>query len=190
MLDHFGKSFNKVGIVETYGVLENQGSVFYQYAWTQPIIERINRANDPFYSMFKILVTNWNRYKLNKQLKETAELLGGRFQAQFLSLSSEWNQGLFAKLMAELACMRHEELERHLSFIEKVNPCAGLQFTLSDVILALALIDPCFTASPVKVNVNDKGFLQTACDPKSNVYYYDRKDYQKFVEILLMRVKI
>ena len=75
-------------------------------------------------------------------------------------------------------------------FYEKVNPCAGLQFTLSDVILALALIDPCFTASPVKVNVNDKGFLQTACDPKSNVYYYDRKDYQKFVEILLMRVKI
>ncbi len=215
MLDQFSKNFKKIGIVETYGVLGNQGSVYCQYPWTHPIAERIRQSNDPFFAMFRTLSSNWNKYKFSLSLSEITGLIQklsvlfpqkkeqlSQLHDQLFSLSRMWCGERFLQLTAQLECLRSEllalnnhretldKLERELSFAHKVQPCAGLQFTLSDVILALALIDPSLTASPVKVTVNEIGFLQTTPDPKSNVYYYDRKEYQLFVELLLSKLCI
>lgn len=208
LLDQFSRRFHKLGIIETYGVLGEESSVYQDFPWTRPIAARIEQAEEPFYAMFKALSSNWNRYKFDLTRKDLAELmhslsvqfpqkkeLFAKLQRQLLSYSGD-----FASLMQQMEALRGEllslncphktldQLTRDLSFLQKVSPCAGLQFTLSDVILALALIDPSFSATRVKLRVNEKGFLETTPDPASNVYYYDRKEYSHFVNILLQKL--
>lgn len=187
LLDHFGKSFKKVGIVETFGVLGEQGAVYQCYPWTRPIAEKIEQAGDPFYAMLKILITNWNRYKLGAELKAISDQFPGKREI-FQKLSEVWSDACFQDLKKELGNKIPEQLERSLNFIHKVRPGVGLQFTLSDVILVLALMDNSFTASPVSLSVNELGFIQTKPDPKSNIFYYDRIDHCKFLEILMPKL--
>jgi hypothetical protein len=222
LLDHFGQSFKKVGIIETFGVLGNQASVYHKHSWSNPVADWIHASPDPFYAMFKTLVCNWNKYKLAWQLNEmkgTFERLKHLFpeKQEVLSglihdLSSGGNDGLIERaeaLRLELLQLNIPKakapeiqsivngsiyktdldlLERQINFAHMVRPSSGLQFTLSDVILALALIDPSFTAAPVKITVNEKGFIQTASDAKSTVFYYDRCEPKRFVETLLPKL--
>ena len=90
-------------------------------------------------------------------------------------------QTIYPKMKSQLG-----KIEDGLNFIDKVKPSSGLQFTLADVGVALAICDHTgfFTASPVQVLVNQQGHLETLKDPKSNVIYYDRVNREDFATIL------
>ncbi len=85
---------------------------------------------------------------------------------------------------------RLDQLKRQINFAAQIQPRVGLQFTLSDVIVALALSDHSgfFTATPVKVIVNQQGYLSTSPQDDSNVFYYDRKDHKSFAETLIQQL--
>jgi hypothetical protein len=214
LLDHLSKSFKKLGIVESFGVLGEESSVYFKYPWSQLIAACIEHSHEPFYSMFKQLVHNWNKYLLEveltdmtKSINELMVLFPQKKEAlenihkQLDSLHTSWDENKFTSVFDEINSLRLsgdspeskrvlEQLNRDLNFANQLRPSAGIQFTLSDVIVALALGDTghFFTATPVKVQVNERGFLQTTPEANSNVFYYDRKDHKKFVEIIMPKL--
>jgi hypothetical protein len=52
LLQHFAQNFEKIGIIESYGVLGDQSSVYFKFPWTNPIAEHIQQSHDPFYPVF------------------------------------------------------------------------------------------------------------------------------------------
>lgn len=77
-------------------------------------------------------------------------------------------------------------LKRDLNFANKLKPSSGIQFTLSDVGVALATADKhaIFKASPSRIQVNSKGFLEAKPDASSNTFYFERVDRESFATLL------
>lgn len=217
LLDHLGQNFKKVEIIESYGVLGDQSSVYFKFPWSNPIAKHIEQSNDPFYLMFRVLVSNWNQYLLEAQLLDLMTSIDelkaifpqkqtvlNHIHTQLQDLSDLWDEDKFTslfdqmtKLMSDLLPTNStagqrvlDQLNRDLNFANQIRPGAGIQFTLSDIIVALVLADNSnfFTATPVKIIVNERGFLQTSPESQSNVFYYNRKDHKDFVEILIPKL--
>lgn len=213
LLKYFESHFKQIAILESYGILGPQASVYSGYQWTEGIRKKIEVSNDDFMMMFKKLVHNWNRYTLHAQLSKTKfylhEIMGMLPLAKQNALQNlkleqiieEWDENLFSEIYSEaisaIQQIRNEhqnaelmkladKLERGLKLINQVKPSSGIQFTLSDIGVALALTDPfgCFKSSKVKINVNEYGFIETEDTSESNLWYYNRIDRDKFAQIL------
>lgn len=214
MIDHFGKQFSKLGIIESYGLLGDQSSVYSEFPWTHAVAQTIENSDDPFLNVFYKLTQNWNAYLLKAELPDikknlsTLENLMGNSLAideqsfQIEALIETWNEEQFLKFYASLPAFIEsvknasnnsqiqsllDNIQWSAKFINQLRPGLGIQFTLSDVGVALAAADEegFFTARPVSITISSKGFLETADSSDSNVFYYNRVDREAFADILL-----
>ncbi|MDP1835427.1 MAG: hypothetical protein Q8K75_05800 [Chlamydiales bacterium] len=215
LLNFFALHFKKVGIVESYGMLGSQASVFRDHEWSHDILQHIENSNEPFFIMFRKLVNNWNRYLFEKQLPDvkTALLLLAEanqmpqievqtFVSQLDQLAQKWDEEQFDQLVKNIDAMiaksqseettrekqlLSEKLHAEMHFAKLISPSSGLQFTLADVCVALALVgdQSPFPASPVELQVSDRGFLIPRHHPESSTFYYDRVDNYEFAQRLL-----
>jgi hypothetical protein len=216
-LNHLKHNFQKIGIIESFGVLGEESSVYHKFAWSHPIAAFIEHSPEPFYEMFRRLTFNWNKYilevelqdliasfeKLQPLLPQSQQMLN-KFQARLQALIREWNDDKFAALFnhihqAKESVLSTSALEtqcvidgmyRDLNFANRIRPGVGLQFTLSDVIVAMAITDHSsfFSCTPVQIHVNERSFLQIFADPSSNVFYYDQKEHGRFTDLLLPKL--
>ncbi len=212
LLDQFTSTFLQMGIVESYGVLGDQSIVCDKYPWTQEIAQQIEISEDPFFASFRTLVVNWNHYLLVAELeylKKTALSLNEKnkddelnqiilaLETNLDALINQWDTVLFAKtntMISQLASQIDanilKKFETSMQFIELVNPDVGIEFTLSDVIVALVTSDhkQFFTPLPVHIEVNQNGYLESVEDEASNVFYYNRVDRQAFADLVLKSI--
>ena len=196
LIDHFAGQFLKVGVVESYGLLGLESSVFAEHPWTHPIADVIDHSEEPFLKHFVKLTENWNAYLFRAELEEQIDYLltleGSPLirdlAFNFAELLEEWNEPLFLQTYQSVTrCMLDEKLQRGMKFAYQLRPNSGIQFTLADVGVALATTDSkgLFKALPVSITVNPKGFLETSYKSDSNLYYYQPIEKEKFVELLL-----
>ena len=215
LLDYFGNQFKEVGVVESYGILGEQSSVYSGYPWTDEIRKQIENSDDPFMIMFRRLVHNWNSYLLQAELPEIRMYLHEIIEmspvdqqpslldslSKLDRISKDWDEKLFVEIYsATMPVMQQiqkmnpspeltaliDQFERSMQFANKLKPGSGVQFTLSDVGVALTLSDEIdfFKTGQVKININKNGFIETVKTPGSNVLYYDRVDSDRFAQIL------
>ncbi len=102
----------------------------------------------------------------------------------------QWDEELFAETYERALAFGNPDLERSLEFANKLKPSSGLQFTLADVGVALALTDQqgFFTASPVRIHISERGYLEPFPDSSSNVFYYNRVDHARFAKVLIEKL--
>lgn len=207
LLDHFSSKFFAMGILESYAVLGQESAVFYEYAWTHEIKKIIELADDPFMLMFKKLVRNWNAYLLENELIQiqqeikVIQMTSDEWQTilnKLLHLRDEWDEKLFSVVYQDALSLiqtltAHSPLQSQLislkekfHFANKLRPGSGIQFTLSDVALALAAVDDeaSFQATPSQLKVTSQGYIEAIPDVTSNVYYYNRIDREVFARLL------
>lgn len=214
LLDHFERYYKKVGILESYGILGEESAVYSGYPWTDVIRNSIEDSQDDFMIMFKKLVNNWNRYLLYAELpsikahlnqlsqKLPEEALLEKVASDLDELIQEWNESLFIEMYAYSMPLMQEikeryqseelltlidEIERGIKFADKLKPGSGVQFTLSDVAVALALSDATslLKATKVKIHINSYGYIDAVQVPYSNIIYYNRVDRDKLAQTLL-----
>ncbi len=136
------------------------------------LLKHIESSNAEFFKIFRSLVANWNRYLLNAELPDIREKISqiiphvDELYAQQLlegmssvtSLLEVWDDNVFTQLYVSLDIVIQsiknenphntkltnalENLQGDLNFAKLVSPLSGLQFTLADVCVALALIEP------------------------------------------------
>jgi hypothetical protein len=216
LLDYFSEHFAQVGVVESYGMLGDQSTVYHGHTWTHGISKYIEGSDQPFLSMFRKLVTNWNRYLLEDHLPDVrkaivslSELTRIDFEWELSTvdrLIAHWNLDLFLELKHKLleavtllqasnptdALTRAiERIQWVIKFTDLIKPESGLQFTLADVGLALALVDHTgvFSSRPVRFIVSNQGFLTPVDSPESSVFYYDRVEKEAFSRALLDQLR-
>lgn len=212
LMSHLSSRFSKIAILETFGVLGNQSCVCSEFEWTNKIGQIIANSDDKFIKIFRTVSSNWNTYILDKFLddceKISNELIheGGDFtnllteiHSDIVQLQQEWAQDRFDNL--------HQNILNHSSEISsKLNGAAGrawktlmrkinlakkitagdVQFTLSDVLVAMATADGSnfFQAAPIKTSYDENGFLVPIADSTSNVVYYSAVDREKLASSL------
>lgn len=213
LLDYFRDHFKLIGILESYGILGEQSSVYSGYPWTDEIRNQIENSNDNFLIMFQKLVHNWNSYLLFAELPEIRthllEIIAINGQpelknslAKLDQIIKNWDEKIFLEIYDETTTVMQQmrkmnpnaelitlidKFERGMKFANQLKPSSGVQFTLSDVGVALALSDKIdfFKSSQAKISINKYGFIEALKNPGSNILYYDRVDRDKFAQILI-----
>lgn len=175
LIDHFSHQFSKIAIAGTYAMLGEDSSVYYKNPWSHPIIEEINASSTPFSNMFRTLVSNWNRYLFMKTLQESEETI------------TKMDQHLSATNATTLIKSDLDQLKEDVVFMQLLQPSSGLQFTLADVLVALAITQdsPLIKGTPSQIHIDEKGHLQAFEDPKSNLLFYDKVDKKELVTLLI-----
>lgn len=218
LISNFSNRFSKVAILETFGVLKEQSCVCDEYEWTHDIGKTIAQSNNKFINMFRTLSTNWNQYILNYVLEESEKISQNlinenndsatflrTIHAEIVQLQNEWSRSKFEELSSAINSHSQEiaghlegdalrswhGLIRNLNLGKKVG-CNDIQFTLSDILVAIALTEnsKIFSAAPIQCNYSEYGFLVPKPDPNSNVLYYTAVDKEKFSEALLLYLKV
>ncbi len=212
LLDFLSSHFKMVGVVESYGMIGDQPSIYHKNAWTREIADYITYSYSPFFQMFRQLVRNWNTYLLEGQLLDIEQGISqvlsqasddvhvGQLMAAMTKLSAlkdVWNDDDFldfynnlSELIVQMQASRHlEQLQRDLNFAMLISPSSGLQFTLADICVALALVEPTLSSSAVQIKVSDYGFLIPEKVKESPLRYYDRVEKEDFAELLLKQLR-
>lgn len=212
LMSHISSRFSKIAILETFGVLGDQSCVCSEFEWTSKIGQMIATSDDKFIEMFRTVSSNWNTYILDKFLGDceriSNELIreGGDFtnllrdiHSDIVLLQKEWAQDRFDNLYqnilnhsSEISSKLNEDagrdwktLTRKISLAKKIIS-DDVQFTLSDVLVAMATTDDSqfFQAAPIKISYDENGFLVPIADSTSNVVYYSAVDREKLAGAL------
>lgn len=170
VMNHFGKKFGQVAIVETYGVLGESPAISQGNAWSMPIIEQIEASEEPFFLMFRKLATLWNDYLFDKKLTRSKEMIDAIVAGEKDQLTN---------------------LQRDIHFLYRIRPSEHLQFTPADVLVALALIDDSdlFQRIPITVSYNKNGYLTPSPTPSSNIFTFSRINKNTLVTCLSKHLK-
>lgn len=169
-MDHFATHFLKIGIVESYSLFGEQSSVYQENAWTNLISFNIEVSDKPLVTMFRKLVSNWNKYLMTAELseikqnideilpvlkeKEIAHQLEA-VRAKLALILVNWNEATFNKIHSTISSIvqlsqentpsqlqaRIDQLERSIKFANQLKPSVGIQFTLADIAVAFAVTD-------------------------------------------------
>ncbi len=197
--------FEKIAILESFGVLGEQSKVWNKSQYFKKIGELVRDAKDPFLVMFRNLSENWNANIQGKFISDcrsvTKAIMDNNKNLQTLLediyldlclLDEAWEQERFNSLFQK-ASERSQEIMAHSQdarlnwkgLMRKLNVVdiigEGVQFTLSDVLVAMATLGgtDLFHGAPVRVAYNLEGFVVPESDPKSNVIYYGPSDHNQ-----------
>lgn len=211
LLNHFGQQFLKIGIIESYGVLGDQTAVYEGFPWSAGIAHKIENSSDPFLTSFIQLTHNWNAYLFQEVLFDIAQDLQhiedlpesltahhANLYRNIQELLKEWSEETFASAFGTAICFIQEareqqflpfamdNLERSIYFAQKLRPSSRVQFTLADVIAALAVREnyDLLSYRPVSIHINPKGFIETQDDKDSSIFYYNRVEREPFARFL------
>jgi hypothetical protein len=99
-----------------------------------------------------------------------------KFMEMFRTVSSHWNAYILDKFLND--CQK-------ISIVQKIST-SDVQFTLSDVLVAMATVDDSsfFQTIPIKTSYDANGFLVPISDAASNIVYYNAVDREKLASSL------
>ncbi len=209
-INYLANRYEKMAILETYGVLGDNPCVCEEFPWTRKIQEQIATSQNPFLQMFRTLCDNWNTYILQKNTAYL-EKMSSRFMKEkgpsstfFAEIHKEAIQmknknsykgfkELYPKLQAEF-----ERVEKNIPLSEKaiwkkmlIYTKLGkriaeskVQFTFADVLVALATTESSYIlkAEPVHLSYDENGFLIPTKEEGSNLVYYGRASKEKIAK--------
>jgi|GEM_PF-5437486 hypothetical protein len=207
LIDYFSQHFEKIGIIESFGVLGKEPSISWEFPWSHKIATRILESKEPYFVMFREFCHFWNRYSVEMFLEGSAKTIEKLLEthpkeqglkeisANIQALQQELSLGRIKELKAQVFEPKNPELkklpgwgglERRVGLVDKIAS-SPIQFTLADILVAMAVREDghrLFQATPIKATYNAEGFLISKPDPTSNVVYYGPAKHEEVANYL------